>query len=248
MPLHRRIASGVALLLLYSIVVFLLPRPVSVKPEGWRLLGIFVATIGGLILRPIPGGALVLAAITLAAIFGGLSASQALGGFGDPVVWLVMAAFFISDALITTGLARRIAVLFVRAVGGSSLGVCYALSLTDMLLAPVIPSNGARSGGVVLPVARSVAELYGSCPGPTAARLVSDDRRLSEHLRHSGHVHDRPSQQSIGGEDRHRNTALSSDAGELVRRLLGARAVFAAGGACGGLSAQPAANPPHAGS
>jgi divalent anion:Na+ symporter, DASS family len=173
MPLHRRIASGVALLLLYSIVVFLLPRPVSVKPEGWRLLGIFVATIGGLILRPIPGGALVLTAITLAAIFGGLTAAQALGGFGDSVVWLVMAAFFISDALITTGLARRIALLFVRSVGGSSLGVCYALSLTDMLLAPVIPSNGARSGGVVLPVARSVAELYGSSPGPTAALLGS---------------------------------------------------------------------------
>jgi DASS family divalent anion:Na+ symporter len=173
MPLHRRIASGVALLLLYSIVVFLLPRPISVKPEGWRLLGIFVATIGGLILRPIPGGALVLTAITLAAIFGGLTATEALGGFGDSVVWLVMAAFFISDALITTGLARRIALLFVRTVGGSSLGVCYALSLTDMLLAPVIPSNGARSGGVVLPVARSVAELYGSSPGPTAALLGS---------------------------------------------------------------------------
>jgi len=173
MPVHRRIWSGVALLLLYSIVVFLVPRPASVRPEGWRLLGIFVATIGGLILRPIPGGALVLIAITLAAIFGGLSATQALGGFGDPVVWLVMAAFFISDALLSTGLARRIALLFVRTVGGSSLGVCYALSATDMLLAPVIPSNGARSGGVVLPVARSVAELYGSRPGPTGALLGS---------------------------------------------------------------------------
>ena len=173
MPLHRRIASGAALLVLYCIVVFLIPRPISVKPEGWRLLGIFVATIGGLILRPIPGGALVLTAITLAAFFGGLSATQALGGFGDPVVWLVMAAFFISDALLSTGLARRIALLFVRAVGGSSLGVCYALSLTDMLLAAVIPSNGARSGGVVLPVARSVAELYGSHPGPTSVLLGS---------------------------------------------------------------------------
>ena len=79
-----------------------------------------------------------------------------------------MAAFFISDALIKTGLARRIALLFVRAVGHSSLGVCYALSLTDMVLASIIPSNAARSGGVVLPIARSIAELYGSRPGPTA--------------------------------------------------------------------------------
>ena len=173
MPLSRRIASAAALLLIYCIVVFLLPRPATVKPEGWRLLGIFAATIAGLILRPIPGGALVLTAVTLAAMFGGLTAGQALSGFGDPVVWLVMAAFFISDALLSTGLARRIALLFVRAVGGSSLGICYALACTDMVLASVIPSNGARSGGVVLPVARSVAELYESYPGPTAAKLGS---------------------------------------------------------------------------
>jgi DASS family divalent anion:Na+ symporter len=173
MSVSRRIACAAALPLLYCIVVFLVPRPASVRPEGWRLLGIFVATIGGLILRPIPGGALVLAGITLAALFGGMRATQALGGFGDPVVWLVMAAFFISDALLSTGLARRIALVFVRAVGGSSLGVCYALSATDLVLASVIPSNGARSGGVVLPIARSVAELYGSYPGPTAALLGS---------------------------------------------------------------------------
>lgn len=67
-------------MLLYCVIVFLLPRPVNVKPEGWRLFGIFLATIGGLILEPIPGGALVLAAVTLASLLGGLSATQALSG------------------------------------------------------------------------------------------------------------------------------------------------------------------------
>ncbi|MFN7994067.1 MAG: DASS family sodium-coupled anion symporter [Bryobacteraceae bacterium] len=169
----RRIASLAALAGIYFLVVLLLPRPVSVKPEGWRLLGIFAAAIAGLILRPLPGGAIVLAAVTLSTLFGGLTAGQALAGFGDPVVWLVMAAFFISDALLSTGLARRIALVFVRAAGSTSLGVCYALSFTDMVLAAVIPSNGARSGGVVLPIARSVAELYGSLPGATAGLIGS---------------------------------------------------------------------------
>lgn len=171
--LRRRLISGAILLLLYFSIQFLLPKPQAIKPEGWRLLGIFVAAVGGLILQPLPGGAIVLMAITLASLLGGLTIQEALGGFGDPTVWLVMAAFFISDALIKTGLARRIALLFVRAVGRSSLGVCYALSMTDMVLASIIPSNGARSGGVVLPIARSIAELYESSPGPTAARLGS---------------------------------------------------------------------------
>jgi divalent anion:Na+ symporter, DASS family len=168
---RNRAASAAALILIYFGVVWLLPRPEAIQPEAWRLLGIFAATIAGLILRPISGGALVLAAITLAIMLGGLTPVEALAGFGDPSVWLVMAAFFISDALIKTGLARRIALVFVRAVGRSSLGVCYALSSTDMVLASIIPSNAARSGGVVLPIARSIAELYDSRPGPTAALL-----------------------------------------------------------------------------
>lgn len=171
--LRRRLLSGLALLLLYAAVVYLLPRPASVTPAGWRLLGIFAATIGALMLQPIPGGAAVLMAVTLAAIFGGLTMQHAFGGYGDPTVWLVMAAFFISNALLKTGLARRIALIFIRTVGGTSIGVCYALSATDMVLAGIIPSNGARSGGVVLPILRSVCELYGSFPGPTAAAIGS---------------------------------------------------------------------------
>lgn len=169
----RRLLWGAFLVLLGLAIIFVVPRPAAIRPEGWRLLGIFVATVAGLILQPIPGGALVLLAVTLASIWGGLTIQQALSGYGDPTVWLVMAAFFISRALIKTGLARRIALCFVWMFGRSSLGVCYALSLSDMVLASIIPSNAARSGGVILPILRSIAELYGSLPGRTAALLGS---------------------------------------------------------------------------
>jgi DASS family divalent anion:Na+ symporter len=169
--LRKPLQSFLILLALYLAVVFLLPRPDAIKPESWRLLGIFVATIAGLILQPIAGGALVLIAITLASLFGGLTIQRALTGYSDPVVWLVLSAFFVSIALLKTGLARRIALLFVRTFGKTSLGVCYSLGLTDFVLAAIIPSSGARSGGVVLPIVRSVAELYGSEPGETASRL-----------------------------------------------------------------------------
>lgn len=169
----HRLTGAAIIVALFLFTQLGLSRPVHITPEGWRLFGIFLATVGGLILQPIPGGALVLIAITLASIFGGLSIQEALAGFGDPTVWLVMAAFFISTAMIKTGLARRIALIFMRSAGRTSLGVTYALSATDMVLATIIPSNGARSGGVVLPIARSVAELYGSKPGPTAALLGS---------------------------------------------------------------------------
>jgi DASS family divalent anion:Na+ symporter len=135
-------------LLLYAVIVWLIPRPESIKPESWRLVGIFLATISALILQPIPGGALVLLAVTLASIWGGLTIQQALAGYGDPTVWMVMAAFFISRALIKTGMARRIALFFVRLVGRSSLGVCYALSLSDMTLATICAPSPRSTGRV----------------------------------------------------------------------------------------------------
>ncbi|HYZ83317.1 MAG TPA: DASS family sodium-coupled anion symporter [Bryobacteraceae bacterium] len=170
----RRTAKGLALLaLIYLLIVFVIPRPAGVDSKGWSLFGLFAATVAGLITQPLPGGALVLMAVTLSPIIGGLTLEKALSGYADSTVWLVQAAFFISRSLINTGLARRIALFFVRTFGRNSLGVCYALSLTDTVLATIIPSNGARSGGVILPIVRSIAELYGSKPGPTAGLIGS---------------------------------------------------------------------------
>jgi DASS family divalent anion:Na+ symporter len=98
---------------------------------------------------------------------------QALGGYADRTVWLVMTAFFLARALMNTGLARRIALTFVRWFGKSSLGVCYSLGLSDFVLAGMIPANGARAGGVIRPIAKSIAEIYGSTPGAKANRLGS---------------------------------------------------------------------------
>ncbi|MCC7499932.1 MAG: DASS family sodium-coupled anion symporter [Bryobacterales bacterium] len=169
-PLNRTIRLAI-LVAIYLAVVFLIPRPEGIRVESWRLLGIFAAAIAGLILQPISGGAVVLVAVTLASLSGALTISQALAGYADPTVWLVIAAFIISRGLINSGLARRIALMFVRAFGKSSIGISYSLTLSDMMLAAIIPSNGARSGGVILPIARSIAQLYGSEPGPTAGLL-----------------------------------------------------------------------------
>jgi DASS family divalent anion:Na+ symporter len=70
-----------------------------------------------------------------------------------------------------TGAARRIALGFVRLFGSKSLGLSYSLVATDVTLAVGIPTISARSAGIILPVARSISELYGSTPGPTSWRL-----------------------------------------------------------------------------
>ena len=154
-----------------ALIIAFIPVPQGITPQSWRLLAIFTATIIGSILRPIPGGAVVLIGVATVALTGALPVEQALRGYADPIVWLVLAAFFISRGMVKTGLGRRIALLFVRGMGRRSLGLGYALISTDMVLASVIPSNGARSGGIIFPIAKSISEAYDSHPGPTATRL-----------------------------------------------------------------------------
>ncbi|MFN0101329.1 MAG: DASS family sodium-coupled anion symporter [Bryobacteraceae bacterium] len=157
--------------LVYLLIAYVMPKPAVVKQEAWQLFGVFAATVAGLILQPVPGGAMVLIGVLFSALVGGLTIQSALSGYSDPMVWLVLTAFLISRALLNTGLARRIALIFVRMFGTTSVGITYALAATDAVLATIIPSNGARSGGVTLPIARSIAELYESKPGVTAGRL-----------------------------------------------------------------------------
>lgn len=170
---QSKLLRTLALVAIYGCIAYVWPAPEGIKATDWRLFAVFVATVSGLILQPLPGGAVVLMGVIAAALVGGLSIKSALEGYADSTVWLVMAAFFISRSLLNTGLARRIALLFVRAFGHTSLGVTYALALSDVTLATIIPSNGARSGGVTLPIVRSIAELYGSLPGETASKLGS---------------------------------------------------------------------------
>jgi L-tartrate/succinate antiporter len=70
-----------------------------------------------------------------------------------------------------TGLGRRIGLTLVRTLGRRTLGLGYAITIADLILAPFTPSNTARSGGTIFPVIRNLPGLYGSFPGETARRI-----------------------------------------------------------------------------
>jgi len=159
-----------ALVLLYIVIAHVIPAPATITPQGWRQTAIFICVIAGMVTEPLPASALVLLGLTAMAI-NGTPMPAVLGGFAEPSVWLVIVAMIIAKAMLDCGLARRIALLFVRAVGKTSLGVAYALQMTDVTLASGVPSITARSAGMILPVARSIAELFDSRPDHTRTRL-----------------------------------------------------------------------------
>lgn len=136
-----------------------------------RILGVFVATIVALVAQPVPMGVSVIIAMTLLAITRTLPAAYVLSGFSNITVWLVFVAFLFARAVTATGFGTRVGYLFIRRFARTPLTLGYAMVATDVVLAPFIPSDTARGGGVIFPVVRSVASDFGSEPGPTS-RLI----------------------------------------------------------------------------
>ncbi len=52
----------------------------------------------------------------------------------------------------------------MKLMGKSTLGLGYGMILTDLILAPAIPSLTARSGGVVFPILQSLTKAFKSTP------------------------------------------------------------------------------------
>ena len=155
-----------------GVIIALIPPPADVSREAWTLLAIFIATIVGSIVQPLTGSAVVFLGVVALAISRAVPIERALSGYADKYVWLVLAAFFISRAMIKTGLGHRIALIFIKLIGRKTIGLGYSLVITDFILASFVPSTGARSGGIILPIARSVTETYDSRPEDgTADRL-----------------------------------------------------------------------------
>jgi L-tartrate/succinate antiporter len=147
--------------------------------NAWRYLGLFSGVIVALVLEPLPPSAVGLIGVVAAVILGDVEPKPAdaikwgLSGFSNDTVWLIFGALTLSMGYDKTGLGRRIALVLVRRMGRSTLGLGYAVTLADLALAPFTASNTGRSAGVIYPIVRCIPPLYQSAPGPSARRIGS---------------------------------------------------------------------------
>lgn len=146
--------------LLLGAFIWMCPVPTGLSVQAWHLLAIFLATMFGIILKPLPMGVVSLLSLTVCVATKTLSFPDAFSGFSNEVVWLVVLAFFIARGLIKTGLGTRIAYLVMSLLGKNSLGLGYGLVATDLVLSPTIPSVTARLGGILFPIVKTLSEIF----------------------------------------------------------------------------------------
>ena len=159
-------------------VVALLPAPTGLSPQAWYYFALFVTVIVGVVTEPIPPAAVGLCGVIVASVSGLVRESPAqatawaLSGFSNSTVWLIFAAYMFTLGYTKTGLGRRIALHLIRRMGASTLGLGYAITAADLVLAPFTASTTARSGGTIYPAIRTIPELYGSLPNDPSARKI----------------------------------------------------------------------------
>lgn len=155
---------------LVVLVVWFIPAPEGLSANDWHFMAIFLGVVVGLVLEPVPAALVGWVGVCLVALMGIIDPKPAegikwaLSGFSNSIIWLIFAAFMFAAGYQKTGLGKRISLIMVKFMGKSSLGLGYAVAFADLLLAPFMPSNTARSGGTIFPIAINIPQIFNSTP------------------------------------------------------------------------------------
>jgi DASS family divalent anion:Na+ symporter len=163
--LQRAVPFAVAIGIWFS------PVPAGLTAAAWHLFAVFIAAILSVLLGAFPLLTAAMIAVGTVVITETITPPQAFSGFANTSVLLVVIAFIVAQAVVKSGLGRRISVFMVSHFGGSSLGLAYSIVLTDAAIAPAFPSNTAR-GGVLFPIVLSVSKGAGSNPDDPEGRRL----------------------------------------------------------------------------
>ena len=154
-----------------AIGIWFTPVPAGLTAPAWHLFAIFVAAIACVLLGSFPLLTASMIAVGAAVLTGTITPAQAFSGFANNSVLLVVVAFVVAQAVVKSGLGRRVSLLMVSRFGSSPLGLADRIVLTDAAIAPAFPSNTAR-GGVLFPIVLSVAKGAGSEPDDPEGRRL----------------------------------------------------------------------------
>lgn len=171
MRIGARLLTRRAVPFLVAIAIWFSPVPAGLTPQAWHLFAVFVSAIAAVLIGAFALLTSTMLAVAAVVLTGTITPAQAFSGFANTSVLLVVIAFLVAQAVVKSGLGRRISLFMVSRFGRSSLGLAYSIVLTDAVIAPAFPSNTAR-GGVLFPIVLSVAEGSGSKPNDEKGRRL----------------------------------------------------------------------------
>lgn len=160
-----------------GLVVFawltLMPRPEGLDAAGQSAIAAFALALVWWVTEPWPSYVTSLILMVVLVVTRADDADRVMGVLGMDVIWLNVMAFILSAMLVTTRLAKRLALLLIERFGHTVSWALGSFVVLQLVLAPLIPATAARTV-LTLPLMVAVAAIYGA----TAERNTNVGRNL----------------------------------------------------------------------
>jgi anion transporter len=161
------------LLALGTLAVVLAPLPEGLRPEGQRVLAVVVLAIGLWSTDALPPGLTgVVVILALVGLGAAPSLRDALAGFAEPIVFFLIGVLTIGMAVARSGLAERIALVFLRHARGRPGLLYWQMLLLFPLLTLFLPSATTRSSILVHAYDHALTQSHVARGAPLAKAIM----------------------------------------------------------------------------
>ncbi|HBC94925.1 MAG TPA: hypothetical protein DCZ10_19000 [Pelotomaculum sp.] len=155
---------------LIGALFFILPPPVGVSINGWRVLGLLIPIIIVWATEALPVGVSSMLFLSLTVAFHLVGIEVAFKGFTSHLPWLMAGAFAIGVAMQQTGLSKRMAYYLLSRLN-NFWGLILGTYLVNICLMSV-PSSSARSG-ILAPILKSITTTVSDNPKSNFSRWLT---------------------------------------------------------------------------
>jgi len=142
---------------LFFALMLLIPNPLPLEPEAWKVMAAASWMIIWWITEAVPIFATALIPMTLMPLLGIFSISESTSPYANPIIFLFMGGFLIALAMEKWNLHKRIALTLITWTGTKANGIILGFMLATFTLSMWI-SNTATTV-MMLPIAMSVISL-----------------------------------------------------------------------------------------
>lgn len=156
---------GIPIAVIIALLLFFMPTPEGMSLEAQRAIAIFTGALILWITTPIPIYLTSIIAILLLPLVGAVEDQEvAFGTLGFDVIWLMVAAFILTAAMIKSNLGRRLSLWMITQFGKTPKKTLFLLIIINFILAFFVPSTTARAT-LMVPICLILLEVYRAIPG-----------------------------------------------------------------------------------
>ncbi|WP_342261841.1 anion permease [Alphaproteobacteria bacterium endosymbiont of Tiliacea citrago] len=125
----------------------------------YKITVLFLFTISNFIFNFFDSGSMTMLSMTVGLLLKVFSTKSLLKAFCQPIIWQIMCFLFLSQALIKSGLARKVSIYIMYFFGTSTLSLSFGFCFLTVVFALVLPTSTARIGGIFIPIVASIFDI-----------------------------------------------------------------------------------------